>query len=275
MKYALLFSTALLMAVGQLQPVSAQTPLDLVKQGVEAQGGVNALRALKTLALKYDAKHWEPGQSNSINGEARFLGDSTVTVSVDFVDPVRVRYDWDRDMKYPAVERVKYSEIRYPTYGAVVDEKGRGQADVGHPADSQPARKRPRFAGPAAARHGCPAEPISDRGPEPRQSDAARSRLHPGADQVHHYIRSHDQLPAAVRIRDEDNIWGDSNYDLILSDWRTVGGIKFSYDRDHQTQRHGDRSIRPTRTLLPTPDFARDFRDSRRGQDCREAAGDR
>src|SRR5438034_11141079 len=124
MKYALMFSTALLLAFGQVQPASAQSPVDLVKQGVEALGGVNALRALKTVVYKVDAKHWEPGQSHSVNGESRFLGDSTVTISVDFADPVRVRYDWDRDMKYPAAERVKYSEIRYPTYGAVIDGKG-------------------------------------------------------------------------------------------------------------------------------------------------------
>src|SRR5207245_1130037 len=95
-----------------------------VKQSVDALGGANALRALKTSVYKADAKHWEPGQSNSVNGEARFLGDSTLTITVDFTAPIRVRYDWDRDMNSPAVEKVTYSEIRYPTYGAVVDEKG-------------------------------------------------------------------------------------------------------------------------------------------------------
>ena len=125
MKYGLMVSAALLVAFGQAQPASAQSPQDLVKQAVEAQGGANALRALKTVVYKVAAKHWEPGQSYSINGESRFLGDSALTISVDYgTGPARVRYDWDRDMKYPAVEKVKYSEIRYPTYGAVIDEKG-------------------------------------------------------------------------------------------------------------------------------------------------------
>ena len=31
-------------------------------------------------------------------------------------------------------------------------------------------------------------------------------------------------LPAVVRTRDDDNVYGDSNYDLILSDWKDVGG---------------------------------------------------
>src|SRR5262245_12300389 len=124
MKYALMFSAALLMATGQVQPASAQAPADLVKQAVDAMGGADAIRAVKTIVQKADAKHWEPGQSHSVNGESRFLGDSTVTISVDFAAPLRVRYDWERDMKYPSVEKLKYSEIRYPTYGAVIDEKG-------------------------------------------------------------------------------------------------------------------------------------------------------
>src|SRR5215831_2617455 len=123
MKYALMISAALLMAVGQGRPASAQSPTDLVKQAVGALGGADALRAVKTLVTKADAKHWEPGQSNSVNGESRFLGDSTLTTAVDYATP-SVRFDWDRDMKYPAVEKLKYSEIRYPTYGAVIDEKG-------------------------------------------------------------------------------------------------------------------------------------------------------
>ena len=125
MKYSLMISAGLLMAIGHTLPASAQTnPTDLVKLGVEAQGGADALRALRTLVQKGDAKHWEPGQSHSVTGESRFLGDSTVTVTVDYSNPLRVRYDWDRNMLYPAVEKLKYSEIRYPTYGAVVDDKG-------------------------------------------------------------------------------------------------------------------------------------------------------
>jgi hypothetical protein len=126
MKYSLMISAALLMAIGHTQSASAQqlNPIDQVKLAVEAQGGADALRNIKTLVLKGDQKSWEPGQSHSPNGEARFLGDSNVTVTVDFNAPLRVRYDWDRDMKYPTVDKLKYSEIRYPTYGAVIDDKG-------------------------------------------------------------------------------------------------------------------------------------------------------
>src|SRR5437667_8734972 len=103
MKYALLRSATLCLAFGQTQPASAQSPADLVKQAVDALGGADALRALKSNVSKGTAKHWEPGQSNSVDGEARFLGDANFTLTADTANGI-VRVDWDRDMKYPAVE---------------------------------------------------------------------------------------------------------------------------------------------------------------------------
>jgi glyoxylase-like metal-dependent hydrolase (beta-lactamase superfamily II) len=234
MKYVLMISAALLVGFGAAQPAFAQSPQDLVKQAVEAQGGANALSALKTSIQKADAKHWEPGQSHSVNGESRFLGDSTVTISVDYTAPIRVRYDWDRDMKYPAVEKVKYSEIRYPTYGAVRDEKGQMTPMSGI-----------RFA--TNIREGARGSPVLLlRAMNNPQNVAAIADQKLGnqtlpavqyTENGNKYIILFDRtthLPAAVRTRDEDNIWGDSNYDLILSDWRTVGGIKIAYDRSYK-----------------------------------------
>ncbi len=48
------------------------------------------------------------------------------------------------------------------------------------------------------------------------------------------------KLPAAVRTRDEDNIWGDANYDLVLSDWKTVNGVKIAHSALLQARRHGN-----------------------------------
>src|SRR5262245_33294286 len=129
MKYAFVLSAALLVATSLSQPANAQSPADLVKQAIDAVGGADALRAIKTVATKSEAKHWEPGQSHSVNGESRFLGDSTLSTSVNYAAEggTVVRYDWERDMKYPAVEKVKYSEVRGPTWGVVIDEKGQAR----------------------------------------------------------------------------------------------------------------------------------------------------
>src|SRR5216683_7622639 len=105
------------------QPAAAQSGADLVRQSVAAQGGAAALSSAKTTIIKGEAKHWEPGQSYSPTGEARFLGDSTYTQTVDNATRT-ARIDWDRDMKYPAAERLKYSEITTPTFGVLIDDKG-------------------------------------------------------------------------------------------------------------------------------------------------------
>jgi glyoxylase-like metal-dependent hydrolase (beta-lactamase superfamily II) len=233
MKYTLILSAALFMAGGQVQPVSAQSPPDLVKQSVDALGGADAMRAIKTMVTKADAKHWEPGQSYSVNGESRFLGDSTVTITVDFAgkDGAVARYDWDRDMQYPAVERVKYSEIRYPNWGAAIDDKGQ----------ATPMSAIRIAANLREALRGSPL--LMLRALDAPQSLSAIEDQKLGketlpavvfANGATKYIIMFDRatkLPAAVRTRDEDNIWGDSNYDMILSDWKTVAGVKIAHTR--------------------------------------------
>ena len=79
MKYALSISAALLLlAVGQSAPAQAQSPRELVNQAIAAEGGLDALRGLKGLAIKADAMHWEPGQSKTADGEPRMLGNTTL-----------------------------------------------------------------------------------------------------------------------------------------------------------------------------------------------------
>ncbi len=229
MRYAFMISAALLMAVGQGHTAYAQSgPLDLVKQAVEAQGGADALRAIKTLVGKGTAKHWEPGQSHSVNGESRFLGDSTVTVSADLAART-VRADWDRDMKYPAVEKLKYSEIIYPTYGAVVDEKGEAKPMSGIRLASE-WRELVREAPTLLLR--ALESPQNVSAIEDQKLDNQTLPAVAFTNGPNKYIIIFDRttkLPAAVRTRDEDNIWGDSNYDMVPSDWKTVGGVKIAH----------------------------------------------
>src|SRR3982751_5960231 len=122
MKWTFLTAAGVL-AVLSGAPALAQNPSELVSQAVAAQGGADALRAFKAAVIKGDAKHWEPGQSFKAGGEARFLGDSKFTLTADGAERV-ARIDWDRDMKYPAVERIQYSEIITPNYGVAIDGKG-------------------------------------------------------------------------------------------------------------------------------------------------------
>src|ERR1700722_14829688 len=83
MKYAL-WTAAFLLAMVQQQPALAQGNGDsLVKQAVTAEGGADALRGVKGLSIKGDAKFWEPGQSFAPDGDPRILGDATFTMTWD------------------------------------------------------------------------------------------------------------------------------------------------------------------------------------------------
>ena len=121
MKYALTIA-ALLLAVSQQRPALAQGSGDLVKQAVAAEGG-SELKGLKGLAVKGDAKFWEPGQSLMAGGEPRFLGDATFAITWDLTNG-SARTAWDRDQKYPEpAVKLKYTETVLPNLGYVTDEK--------------------------------------------------------------------------------------------------------------------------------------------------------
>src|SRR5712671_392088 len=233
MKYALMISAALLMAGSHGQPASAQSPTDLVKQAVDALGGADALRAIKTVVGKGDAKHWEPGQSNSVNGESRFLGDSKFAGSADIAART-VRLDWDRGMLYPAVEKLKYSEIVAPTHGAVIDDKGEAKPMSGIRLASL---QRELLRGAPTLLLQALDSPQSLSAIEDQKlGDQTLPAVvfTRGANKFIVIFDRATKLPAAVRTRDEDNIWGDSNYDMVLGDWKTVGGVKIAHSQSYR-----------------------------------------
>ena len=182
-------TVALVFGAALAQPAAAQSGVDLVKQAVAAQGGA-AVNAAKTTLIKGEAKHWEPGQSYSPTGEAKFLGDSAYTQTVDNANRT-VRIDWDRDMKYPAVERLKFSEITTPTFGVVIDDKGVQQPMSGiRLAAHLRERDRASLAGAGARR------PAKHRGAA--GSEARRSHVAGGFNQ-----EPHEHLYCPVRPHDE------------------------------------------------------------------------
>jgi glyoxylase-like metal-dependent hydrolase (beta-lactamase superfamily II) len=216
-------TVALVFGATLAQPAAAQSGADLVRQSVAAQGGAAALSAAKTTIIKGEAKHWEPGQSYSPTGEPRFLGDSTYTQTVDNATRT-VRVDWDRDMKYPFVERLKFSEITTPTFGAVIDDKGAQQPMSGirlaaHWRERE--RASPRMLVRALEAPDSIAA-LGDQKVGDRSLPAVSIKTRAGTFTVLFDRTTH--LPAIIRTRDADSVYGDSNYDLVLSDWKDVGG---------------------------------------------------
>jgi glyoxylase-like metal-dependent hydrolase (beta-lactamase superfamily II) len=255
MKYALAMSATLLFGASQIGSMAyAQSPDELVEQAVAAQGGADALRAFKTAVIKGDAKHWEPGQSYAAGGEARFLGDSTFTMTADGVNRM-VRIDWDRDMKFPAVERVKYSEVITPSYGVVTNDKGsqpmsgiRLASHLRELARQTPALLLRAMENPQGLL-AIEDQKLGDR------SLPAVAYTAGGARYIILFDRT-TRLPAAVRTRDDDHIYGDSNFDMILADWKDVGGIKVAHSlsfrlNDMEVQRLMYKDIAANPTIAP------------------------
>jgi glyoxylase-like metal-dependent hydrolase (beta-lactamase superfamily II) len=233
MKYALSIA-AMLLATTQLPPAFAQnTAADLVKQAIAAEGGADALRGLKSLAVKGDAKFWEPGQSFAAGGEPRFLGDATFAITWDLVGG-RARTDWDRDQKYPDPPiKLKYSETLFPGSGVVTDPKGSQPMSRIRVAALLRELKRasPRLLIDAMD------DPSNVRAAEPQQLGQQSLPAVSFADQGTNFTILFDRethLPAAIRSRDDDNIHGDSNYDLVLADWKAVGGAKLAQSLSYQ-----------------------------------------
>ena len=83
MKHVLSISAALLLAASQAQPAMAQKNGNLVSQAVAAEGGADALRALKGLSIRAQVKYWGPEQSETPGGEARVYGDGNLTITWD------------------------------------------------------------------------------------------------------------------------------------------------------------------------------------------------
>jgi len=234
MKYALSISAALLLlAVGQSGPAQAQSPRELVNQAIAAEGGLDALRGLKALAIKADAMHWEPGQSKTADGEPRMLGNTALTITWDLANGM-ARTQWDRDMKYPAVEKIKYTDVVTPTLGYVIDDKGASKPMSGIRVAAtlrELERASPTLLLKALdAKSGLRAAGNQKLGGKTLRAVSFAD----GGTNFTVLFDPQSKLPAAIRTRDDDNIAGDSTYDLVPSDWKSVGGVKVAHTLTYQ-----------------------------------------
>ena len=231
MKYALSIA-ALVLVISQQRTTLAQGPGDLVKQAVAAVGDAE-LRSVKGLAIKGDAKFWEPGQSLVAGAEPRFLGDATFTVTWDLANN-RARTAWDRDQKYPDPPvKLKYTETVLPTLGYVTDEKS-SQAMSGirvaaHQRELE--RASPLLLVKAMNE---PAKVRAAGSQRLGQQSLPAVSYTDGPTTFTILFDPKTHLPAAIRTRDDDNINGDSNFDLMLADWKPVGRVQIAHSLSYR-----------------------------------------
>ncbi len=161
------------------------------------------------------------------------LGNTTLTITWDLANGM-ARTQWDRDMKYPAVEKIKYTDVVTPTLGYVVDDKGASKPMSGIRIAAtlrELERASPTLLLKALdAKSGLRAAGNQKLGGKTLRAVSFVD----GGTNFTVLFDPQSKLPAAIRTRDDDNIAGDSIYDLVPSDWKAVGGVKVAHTLSYQ-----------------------------------------
>ena len=208
-------------------------------------GGADALAQVKTVSMKATVKHWEPEQSAVADGEMRFAADATIEVTGDFATHT-MRIDWVKNFAYPAPRTFRYSEIVTPQAGYVlgVDSNGRNKQSM---ETNPPAHAMSGLRLAATLRELRRASPslLLEMRNNPDRVETlgdinVGSATYPAASyragNTNFIVMFDPQsgLPARIRTADYDYVWGDVNYDLVLSDWKSFGGIRIATTQKYE-----------------------------------------
>ncbi|HXF67965.1 MAG TPA: MBL fold metallo-hydrolase [Burkholderiales bacterium] len=218
---------------------------ELVARALEALGGAEALARVRTISVKGTLRQWEPEQSFAPGGEPRFANDSEFTLTGDLAAR-RLRVDWVKKYAYPAPRTYTFSEIVTPDAGYVIG------IDSTRPPQQALKLKPPahpmsglRLAATLRELHRASPSLLLEMRENPERVRALPDVViaglaHPAVGYragAHDFIVIFDPksgLPARIRTLDYDNIWGDVAYDLVLSDWRTMGGIRIAASQRYE-----------------------------------------
>jgi len=211
----------------------------LVSKAVEALGGAQAIADIRTISYKGNQKQWEPEQSDVPGGEMRFANEAQLEGIAD-LQARAGRTDWVKNFAYPAPRTFTYSEIVTPTAGYVmgVDSNGRNaESQKANP----PAHSMSGLRLATSHREGMRnnisslllAMFFSPEQVQPAADIVVGGRSYPAVGYRGQIIAFDTQtgLPARVRSLDYDNVWGDVNYDLVLSDWKEIDKVKVAMNR--------------------------------------------
>jgi len=218
---------------------------DLVSRALDAMGGADSLAKVRTISVKGTVRQIEPEQSFAPGGEMRLANDSNFEMTGDF-GARSARVDWVKDFQYPSPRTFKYSEIVTPAAGYVLgrdaNNMNRQSMEMKPPAHSMSGLRLATTQ--RELRRASPSLLLEMRN-NPGQVSAAGDIAVGGTayPSVNYragnvtYIVMFDPktgLPARVRTLDYDNVWGDVNYDLVLSDWRMMGGVRIAASQKYE-----------------------------------------
>jgi glyoxylase-like metal-dependent hydrolase (beta-lactamase superfamily II) len=260
----------------------------LVDRAVQALGGAEALGKVKTVATGGTVRQWEPEQSMAAGGEMRFACESTFEAVTD-VGGRSTRIDWVRNFAYPSPRTFRYSEVVTPEAGYVagIDSNGRTkQSRESNP----PAHSMSGLRLTATQRELLRASPVllleMQKNPDRLSSGgdlmvdtvsypAVDYRL--GGQTFTVLFDRTSSLPVRIRTLDYDNIWGDVPFDLVLSDWQVVEGVRMATTRAYELNGRKVAEVKVTETKVNAPATADRFviPDAFRTGAARPAATDR
>jgi glyoxylase-like metal-dependent hydrolase (beta-lactamase superfamily II) len=224
---------------------TSQRGQDLVARAVQAMGGADALGGVKTVAVKGTVRQWEPEQSVMAGGEMRLANDATFDVATD-VGARATRIDWVRNFVYPTSRTFTFTEIVTADAGYVagIDSNGRTKQSLesNPPAHSMSGL---RLAVSQRELRRISSLLFLEMLRNPDRVSAAGDVTAGGVSYPAVNYRAGDQtfmvlfdpqtgLPARVRTLDDDNMWGDVTYDMVLSDWRAFDGIRMATSRKYE-----------------------------------------
>jgi glyoxylase-like metal-dependent hydrolase (beta-lactamase superfamily II) len=259
-----------------------------VDRAVQALGGADALRGVKTVATKGSVRQWEPEQSMVAGGETRFACESTFDAVTDAGGGM-ARVDWVRNFAYPAPRTFRFSEVVTSEAGYVagIDSNGRTkQSQESNP----PAHSMSGMRLTATQRELLRVSPVllleMQKNPDRLSAggDVMVDKVsYPAVDyrvggQTFTVLFDRTSaLPVRVRTLDYDNIWGDVPFDVALSDWQIVDGVRIATTRTYELNGRKIAEVKLTETMLSAPAAADRFAipDAFKTGAARPAAADR
>jgi glyoxylase-like metal-dependent hydrolase (beta-lactamase superfamily II) len=234
--------------------------LELVNRALSSMGGVEAMRALRSASIKGTVKHWEPEQSHTPGGEMRFAADSSFDLTLDLASQ-RARTDWEKKFAYPAPRTFKFTEVVAPDVGYVIgiDSNGRNAQSLQMKPPAHTMSGVRLTATQRELRRTSPALLLEMRGNPSRVQRVANITVgnvsypalsyNAGSYTFIVMFDAQTGLPARVRTLDYDNMLGDVNYDLVLSDWRPLGDTRIAASQRYELDGRTVAEIRLTQML--------------------------
>jgi glyoxylase-like metal-dependent hydrolase (beta-lactamase superfamily II) len=237
-----------LLALIGFSPVSATEPATLVAAAIEKLGGAKKLSDIATISVAGKHRHWDPQETLEPDQGNRFGGESRFTLSVDIAHD-RARTDWVRHRVAPMKRTFIYSEVLANGVGYILGEDNivlSRQAKETNP--SLHTMSASRVIANRRELHRQSPRLLLEMQDRPDRLSALPDQTIDGktlsvlsykADDAEWVVLfGGDGLPARIRTVDADGVWGDCNYDMILSDWREVDGVKFAFDQSFTLNGH-------------------------------------